>query len=79
LQCLEHLNSYGYFYLPEINKGIEDNLNLIANSNFRSSWLGNYFTETMKPNSKFKVRAIKKHIPEIELDSEQVIKEFINQ
>ncbi len=79
VQCLEHLNTYGYFYLPEIKKGFENNIDLIANPQFKSSWLGNYFTGLMKPNAKNKMKAFKKHVPDAELDSIKVIQEFINQ
>ncbi len=48
LECLEHLNLYGDFYLPEMEQRI-----LAAtpskNETFKSSILGNYFAKTMQP------------------------------
>ena len=47
LECLEHLNLYGDFYLPEIERAI-----LLAGpqeiKEFKSGWLGNYFAELMR-------------------------------
>lgn len=52
LECLEHLNYYGNFYLPEINNRIS-----IAKQNkeevtFKSGVLGNYFAKSMWPTEK---------------------------
>ena len=50
LECLEHLNLYGDFYLVEIENRIlaakEQNMQNIV---FKSGWLGNYFAEGMLP------------------------------
>lgn len=48
LECLEHLNLYGDFYLPEIEMRM-----MTADRNqpgrpFKSGWLGNYFAELMR-------------------------------
>lgn len=51
LECIEHLNLYGNFYLPEIE-------NVIRNSRskteelFKSGILGNYFAQAMLPKAK---------------------------
>lgn len=55
LECIEHLNLYGDFYLPEIEKrmnaGEKSNKKLI----FKSGVLGNYFANSMKEkNGKIK-------------------------
>lgn len=53
LECLEHLNLYGDFYLPEIeNRILKSNLTNI--STFKSGFLGNYFALSMLPNEKMK-------------------------
>ncbi|MFJ1366262.1 DinB family protein [Capnocytophaga canimorsus] len=48
LECIEHLNLYGNFYLPEIAsciaKADESNRNL-----FKSGFLGNYFVKLIQP------------------------------
>ena len=51
LECIEHLNLYGDFYLPEIGKRIR-NSRYPAEHNFKSGWLGNYFANSMLPKEK---------------------------
>ena len=51
LECIEHLNLYGDFYLPEITKKIQ----VASKGNyphFKSGWLGNYFAKSMLPKEK---------------------------
>lgn len=48
LECIEHLNRYGAFYIPEITSVIENKLPS-NNQEFKSSWLGNYFALSMLP------------------------------
>lgn len=78
-QCLDHLNSYGHFYLPQINKALNKNTSKDFNSTFKSGWLGNYFIQMMLPGSGKKYKAFKKHIPEKNLDAYAVVAEFIHQ
>jgi DinB superfamily len=49
-QCLQHLNVYSEYYIPEVRKAV---INLQQNPSveFKSGWLGNYFTDLMKPNA----------------------------
>ena len=55
LECLEHLNLYSEFYLPEINNRMKEKRHLKATEIFIPGWLGNYFANTMKVNNgKFK-------------------------
>ncbi len=51
LECLEHLNLYGDFYLPEIEAKIKA---YTGNSelDFRPGLLGNYFAQSMLPKEK---------------------------
>ena len=51
LECIEHLNLYGDFYLPEIENRIRQS-KYPATSNFKSGWLGNYFAKSMLPREK---------------------------
>lgn len=51
LECLEHLNLYGNYYIPEIEKAIE-NSNTKSEAVFRSGILGNYFAQSMLPKQK---------------------------
>lgn len=78
-QCLEHLNGYGDHYLAEINKGIDRSEN-DDQPKFKSTWLGQYFTKMMDPDSgKRKFKTFKNHIPKNDLDPNKVIAEFIHQ
>ena len=81
-QILEHLNSYGRIYLPQIDKAIS-----VSQSNrdawFNSGFLGNYFTNMMKPKNVFevknKMKAFKSHSPENKLNAGKVLDEFVEQ
>ncbi|HTE25916.1 DinB family protein [Flavitalea sp.] len=81
-QILEHLNSYGRFYLPEIRKALDES-NLSPDLKYNSGWLGNFFTNSMKPTAdkrvKNKVKAMKDYTPTPDLDSKTVIDEFLQQ
>jgi uncharacterized damage-inducible protein DinB len=77
-QCLWHLNSYGDYYLPKIKSGLAKNYP--ANADFKSSWLGSYFTRMMQPGEKMKkYKAFKDHVPVSDLDARKVVAEFIQQ
>lgn len=51
LECLEHLNLYGDFYLPEIEKVIQLS-KYPAEPAFKSGLLGNYFANMMLPRER---------------------------
>ncbi len=77
-QCLWHLNSYGDYYLPKIKSGLAKNYQ--ASADFKSTWLGSYFTRIMKPGAQMKkFKAFKNHVPPAELDAQKVVAEFILQ
>ena len=48
LECLEHLNLYGDFYLPEIEKRMMTGSRNKPGKLFKSGWIGNYFAELMQ-------------------------------
>ena len=81
-QILEHLNGYGRIYLPIINKEIS-----ISQSKrvawFNSGFLGNYFTNMMKPKDVFeiknKMKTLKSHTPDNNLNPGKVLDEFVEQ
>lgn len=58
LECIEHLNRYGDFYLPEMEKRISK-AQPTKNEEFTSSWLGNYFAMSMLPVEKGKLNKMK--------------------
>lgn len=47
LECLEHLNLYGDFYLPEMEQSIIKSKSTTSKQ-FKSGLLGNYFAELMR-------------------------------
>lgn len=47
LECLEHLNLYGDFYLPELENQMLKNSDKPARAIFKSGVLGNYFAKMM--------------------------------
>jgi hypothetical protein len=51
LECFEHLNLYGDFYILEIKKRIESTKTK-SKENFKSGILGNYFAKSMLPKEK---------------------------
>ncbi|QHV97744.1 DinB family protein [Spirosoma endbachense] len=84
-QCLEHLNSYGLYYIPLIEKAIQtgEQHNLTAKDVFSSGWLGNYFAESMRPGAdgaiRLKMKAVKNHTPDAQLNPRDVLTEFSRQ
>lgn len=48
LECLEHLNLYGDYYLPEIEKQLLQGKKVSKSAFFKSGILGNYFANLMK-------------------------------
>jgi len=48
LECLEHLNLYGDFYLVEIEKRVISRKNVSGSTKFKSGLMGNYFANLME-------------------------------
>jgi hypothetical protein len=84
-QCLEHLNFYGSYYLPAIERAIERGRRqgMQPAPAFRSGWLGGYFTRLMAPLAdgklKSKMRAPKNATPQTAPDPVAMLAEFISQ
>jgi uncharacterized damage-inducible protein DinB len=78
-QCLEHLNTYGHYYLPLFEKGLAQST--VPDSNvIGSSWLGKKAIDSMNPaTGTKKFKAFKNYIPEVNLDAQKVVAEFIHQ
>ncbi|MGC4037437.1 MAG: DinB family protein [Chitinophagaceae bacterium] len=80
-EVLEHLNSYGRYYLPAIEKSLQQNKP--AKERFKPGMLGNYFTKIMKPGVGGKIankmNAPKNHRPAADLDIKPVLDTFISQ
>lgn len=80
LECLEHLNFYGNFYLPEIDNRMNENQFIACKAEFKSGILGNYFAEMMLPKEKLnKMKTLKKTDPIHKTLDKSVIEEFIRQ
>lgn len=78
-QCLDHLNSYGHYYLPRMREKLRA-AQPVEKEGFTSTWMGAYFTKMMDPETgKRKFKAFKGHIPPSTLDSAEVVSEFIRQ
>ena len=48
LECIEHLNLYGDFYLPEIERQLLKQRHLSTATHFKSGLIGNYFANLMQ-------------------------------
>ncbi|KGO90797.1 DinB family protein [Flavobacterium suncheonense] len=79
LECLEHLNRYGNFYLPEIEKSMQ-NATDAPDSEFRPGLLGDYFAKSMQPKAKLnKMKTFKQMNPSGSTLNRKVIDTFILQ
>ncbi len=79
LECLEHLNLYGKFYLPEIRKSIQ-NSDTTFTEIFSSGMLGNYFAKSMLPKQKLnKMKTFRNMNPIHSNLDKKVLNEFIAQ
>ncbi len=78
-QCLEHLNSYGDFYLPRIDQAISAYQGKPALT-VKRGWLGNYFINSMDPDlSTKRYQAFRGHLPAVSLNGHRVVGHFIAQ
>jgi hypothetical protein len=79
LECLEHLNLYGDFYIPEIKICIL-NSKTSQEKNFSSGFLGNYFAKSMLPKEKLnKMKTFKDKNPIGSDLDKKTIQRFISQ
>jgi len=79
LECFEHLNRYGDFYIPEIGQRISSSRTSFHQI-FKPGILGNYFAKIMLPKEKLNTMNTLKSMNPIHSElSKKVILEFINQ
>ena len=77
-QCLEHLNTYGRYYLPLVAEKLKSAPPFRAP--FKSGWLGGYFVRMMQqPAAQKPLKAAKIHLPSQKLDAHAIVAEFIQQ
>ncbi|MCW5920725.1 MAG: DinB family protein [Saprospiraceae bacterium] len=84
-QCLEHLNIYGRYYLPAIEKAIQEagRKGIGSAQQFSPGWLGDYFAQLMRPKPdghlKSKMKSPKNAVPSASPDPRAMLAEFIDQ
>lgn len=79
LECLEHLNLYGEFYLPQISGKIK-NTDTAAESEFHSGLLGGFLAKSMLPKEKLnKMKTFKDKNPLNSKLDKGVLDKFVNQ
>lgn len=79
LECLEHLNLYGDYYLPTIKKALLSN-KAQPEIYFTSGWLGNYFAQRMLPSTNMKtMRTFKDKNPVYSTLPSNVMDRFLHQ
>lgn len=79
LECFEHLNLYGDFYIPEIKQRIEKS-RTNPKENFGSGILGDYFAKNMLPKEKLnKMKTFKDKNPIGSKLDKKTIERFISQ
>lgn len=79
LECLEHLNLYGHFYIPTLREKISSST-LPAVPNFTPGWFGNYSANSMLPKEKLnKMKTFKDKNPSGSKLGISSIDEFIEQ
>ena len=80
-QVLEHLNIYARYYIHAIENSLHRN-QTGPSVNFTPGWLGNYFTNLMKPTEdktiKSKMKAPANAVPSAQPDAVAMLTEFIN-
>jgi hypothetical protein len=80
-QVIEHLNTYGRYYLPLLQKALSK-APVSKAGIYKPGWFGNYFTKMMMPKEgavKNKMKAFKNHRPSPHIDSKKVLDEFLQQ
>lgn len=79
LECFEHLNRYGDFYLPEIERAIESS-GRPPEEIFKSGLFGDYFAKMMLPREKLnKIKTFKDKDPFGSKLDKTTIEKFIRQ
>lgn len=78
-QVLEHLNIYNRHYLTEIENQLHHK-NPVNKIDFKPGWLGNYFTNLMKPGDNGAIKKMKapaNAIPATQPNATDMLNEFI--
>ena len=79
LECIKHLNIYGDYYLPELERRIRDSRHA-SEENFKSGRLGNYFSKMMLPGEDMKkMKTLKSTNPNGSSLDKRTLEDFIAQ
>lgn len=79
LECIEHLNKYGDFYIPEITNKIKTSKHK-SSEGFKSNWLGKYFSKSVSYNEDLnKMKTFKSMNPINSKLNIKTLEKFINQ
>jgi len=80
LECLDHLNRYGDYYLPEIERVAKAAPRVAEDAAFHTGWLGNKFALSMRPGGAgTSMKTFKKMNPLGDALKREVLREFIRQ
>ncbi|GAB2564181.1 DinB family protein [Spirosoma aerophilum] len=80
VQCLAHLNSYGDYYFPYLQQGLERPASTTSSDPYTGSWLGTYLIRMMDPDrSRIKFKAFNRHQPTEIVHAPSVVAAFIDQ
>lgn len=83
MECLEHLNLYGEFYIPEFQKFISNSDPDLSDKKFKPGLLGNYFANSMKVGQdgtvKNKMNTFRDKNPSNLQVQHDILKKFVNQ
>lgn len=79
LECIEHLNLYGDFYIAEIASRIQQANKSNDQKDFRSGLLGNYFAKSMLPEKGRKTKTFKDKDPAGSHLTRAVLQRFLKQ
>lgn len=76
-QCIEHLNRYNNFYLPEIVRAV-DSSKEAGDHEITSTWIGRKSIAMMNPSNKKKQSTFKRMNPERNVFDKSVLTEFLD-
>ncbi|WP_430411932.1 DinB family protein [Kordia sp.] len=78
LECIEHLNRFGDFYIPEMTTKIETSVHK-SSGVFKSNWLGKYFSKSVSYQEKLnKMKTFKPMNPLNSTLDIQTLEKFID-
>lgn len=79
LECIEHLNLYGDFYLPEIEKQMLKSEDMTKKNVYKSSFIGDFFVNSVRAGNNRKMKALKTMTPQHSTLSITTIDRFLKQ